>query len=122
MSYIGLGARTVTAKADTTGFNGGNYTCSFPDSVLDVALPYFEIYHIVVQNVPVGANAKININNQSWGFTYPLFGAEWNPPQPMQLSHGDQLDFLWSIAATGQAPIVTVWLRYDPVLQPGGPM
>lgn len=122
MSYIGLGSRVVTATRDTTGLNGGNYTCAFPDNILNVSLAYFEVYHIIVENVPVGANARIVINNQSWGFTYPVQGSEWNPPQPMQLVHGDELDFLWSIAASGQAPKVTVWLRYDPILQPAGLM
>jgi hypothetical protein len=120
MSYIGLGSRTVTASRDTTGQNTGNYTSAFTSAVFNVNQPYFEIYHMVVQNVPIGANAQIVVNNKPWGFTYPLQGSEWNPAQPLLLNPSDELDFLWSIAASGTAPVVTVWLRYDPAIQPGG--
>jgi hypothetical protein len=119
VSYVGLGSVVLTASLDTTGFNQGNYTCSFTEAVMSFTMPHVELYHAVVLNVPVGAQATVNINNKSWGFTYPLFGSEWNPPQPMSLTHGDQVDFLWNIVASGQAPIVTVWLRYDPELNPG---
>lgn len=118
MSYIGIGQRTVNAQIDSTGLNTGNYTNAFTPAILNSNVPFFEIYHIVVANVPVGANAQIVINNKPWGFTYPLQGAEWNPPQPMLLNPTDELDFLWSIAASGQAPQVTVWMRYDPTIQP----
>ena len=120
MSYIGLGSRMVTATLDTTGLNSGNYTCAFTGTVLNVYQAYFEVYHIIVQNVPIGASAEILLNNKPWGFTYPLQGAEWNPPQPLLMNPSDELDFLWSIPASGQAPIVTAWLRYDPAIQPGG--
>lgn len=120
MSYIGLGSRgPVIASADTTGFNTGNFTCSFSPAVLNTNVAYFEVYHFVVANVPVGASAQITINNKPWGFTYPLQGSEWNPPQPMLLNPTDQIDFLWSIVSSGsQAPTVTAWLRYDPDIQP----
>lgn len=120
MSYIGLGSRTNTATSDTTGLNTGNYTNAFTPAVMATNVAYYEIYHMVVSSVQVGANAQILINNKPWGFTYPLQGAEWNPPQPMLLNPTDELDFLWSIAASGTAPIVTVYLRYDPIIQPAG--
>lgn len=121
MSYIGLGSRgPVSATSDTTGLNTGNYTTAFTPAVMACNVAYFEVYHMVVANVPIGANANIIINNKPWGFTYPLQGAEWNPPQPMLLNPTDELDFLWSIAASGQAPQVTVYLRYDPIIQPSG--
>lgn len=119
MSYIGLGSRgPVAAAADTTGLNTGNYTTAFTPAVLACNVPFYEIYHMVVANVPVGANAQIIVNNKPYGFTYPLFGSEWNPAQPLLMNPTDEIDFLWSIAASGQAPQVTVYLRYDPVIQP----
>jgi hypothetical protein len=119
MSYIGLGSRGPNVAArDTTGLNVGNYTNAFTPAAMACNVPAFEVYHMIISNVPIGANAQIVINNKPWGFTYPLQGAEWNPPQPMLLNPTDELDFLWSIAASGQAPNVTVWLRYDPAIQP----
>lgn len=119
MSYIGLGSRgPVAALSDSTGLNTGNYTTAFTPAIISCNVAAFEVYHMVVTAVPVGANAQILINNKPWGFTYPLQGAEWNPPQPMLLNPTDELDFLWSIAATGPAPLVTLWLRYDPLIQP----
>jgi hypothetical protein len=119
VSYIGLGSRGPnTAATDTTGLNTGNYTNSFTPAALATNVPYFEIYHMIVSNVPIGANAQIVVNNKSWGFTNPLIGSEWDPSQPLLMNPTDEIDFLWSIAASGQAPLVTVWLRYDPVIQP----
>lgn len=121
MSYIGLGSRgPYAAIADTTGMNIGNYTNAFTPDIISCNVPYFEIYHMVVTNVPVGARASLLVNNKPFGFTYPLFGSEWNPPQPLLMNPTDELDFLWSIAASGQAPQVTLWLRYDPDIQPAG--
>ena len=119
MSYIGLGSRgPVISAADTTGLNTGNYTTAFTPAVLACNVAFYEIYHMVVTNVPVGANAQIIVNNKPYGFTYPLFGSEWNPAQPLLMNPTDEIDFLWSIAASGQAPQITVYLRYDPVIQP----
>jgi hypothetical protein len=119
VSYIGLGSRgPVAAIADTTGLNTGKYTNAFTPAVISCNVPYFEIYHLVITNVPVGANAQIVINNKPYGFTYPLFGSEYDPSQPILMNPTDEIDFLWSITASGQAPQVTLYLRYDPLIQP----
>ena len=121
MPYIDLGPRKVIASADQTGLNPGNLTCAFPNNILNVTEPFFEMYHIVVNSVPAGANATIFRNSQQWGFTYPVSGSEWDPTQPMLLRPGDEVDFCWSVS-TG-APVVTIWLRFDPatkVLYGGG--
>jgi hypothetical protein len=119
MSYIGLGSRGPNiALADSTGLNSGNYTNAFTPATLATNVAFFEIYHMIVANVPVGANAQIVVNNKPWGFTNPLFGSEWDPAQPLLMNPTDEIDFLWSIAASGQAPQVTIWLRYDPIIQP----
>lgn len=115
MSYIGLGPRFLIAASDTTGLNRGNYTNAFTPSVISSNVPYFEIYHMVVENVPVGNSAQIVINGKSFGFTQPFTGSEWDPSQPISLNPGDEIDFLWNVANTvSQKPQVTIWLRYDP--------
>ena len=118
MAYIELGPRTKTAAADQTGFNAGNLTTSFgqADMNVSVQVPMFEVYKIVVTNVPAGGNATVYHNNNRWSFTYPNIGSEWDPSQPKQMRASDQLDLRWNIAAGGQAPVTTIWLRYDPAL------
>lgn len=117
MSYIGLGSRYLVATADTTGLNTGNYTNAFSPAVLNINVPYCEIYHMVVQNVPIGNSANIVVNGKQWGFTEPNGGSEWDPAQPLLLLPGDEVDFLWNAPSNGsQAPQVTVHLRYDPTI------
>jgi hypothetical protein len=119
VSYIGLGSRTVTAALDTTGLNAGNYTNAFTPAVINTNVPYTEVYHMVATSVPGGAQATIYINNKFYGFCYPNVGSEWNPAQPILLNPADEIDFCWSIAASGTAPMVTAYLRYDPSINPG---
>ena len=117
MAYIDLGPRTKTAAADTTGANTGNLTTSFTTADFNVNVPIFEVYKMVVTSVPAGGNSTIFHNNNQWSFTYPNSGSEWDPSQPKQMRPTDELDFRWNIAIGGTAPVVTVWLRYDPALQ-----
>lgn len=120
MSYLPLTQVTTTATADQTGKNTGNLTNAFTTSEMP-RCAWFEVYHMVVTNVPAGAQAQISIGNKLWGFTYPLGGSEWDPQQPMLLQNGQEVYFLWSVADTvTPPPIVTMWLRYDPSL-PGNP-
>lgn len=117
MTYIGLGSRSLIASADTTGLNKGNYTSAFTPAVINSNVPYFEVHHMVVENVPIGNSAQIVINAKSYGFTQPFTGSEWDPAQPINLNPSDELDFLWNIATTvTQIPQVTIWLRYDPAI------
>lgn len=117
MSYIGLGSRgPVAAAADATGLNPGNLTTSFTPAVINCNVSFFEIYHMVISGVPIGASATVLLNNKPWGFTYPNQGSEWDPTQPMELNPTDELDFLWS--TNSGSPLVTIWLRYDPLIQP----
>ena len=116
MSYIGLGPRTTTAAADATGRNTGNLTNAFTPQILGFYVNQYECYHMVINNVPGGANASIYVNASQWGFTYPVSGTEWDPSQPLILNSGMELDFLWNIATAGATmlPTVTAWFRYDP--------
>ena len=116
MSYLGLGSRMVTAAKDNTGRNTGNLTNAFTAGVLGFFVAQYECYHMVVSNVPAGAQGQVYVNASQWGFTFPNSGTEWDPAQPMILTSGMELDILWSISATNPAskPVVAAWFRYDP--------
>ena len=119
-TFIPLGSRAVTAAKDITGTNTGNLTTRFDVATLGFKVPYIEIYHAAIADVPSEAVATIYINNQLWGFTAPGAGSsagagtEWAPPWGMLLRPGDEVNFLWSVpAATTPVPVVTLWLRFD---------
>jgi len=116
MSYIGLGPRTTTAAKDQTGRNTGSLTNAFTAGILGFFVAQYECYHMVVTNVPAGAEGQVYINASQWGFTFPNSGTEWDPCQPMILNSGMELDILWNISAAGTPtkPAVTAWFRYDP--------
>ena len=116
MSYIGLGPRMTTAAKDQTGRNTGNLTNAFTAGILGFFVQQYECYHMVVTNVPAGANGQVYVNASQWGFTFPNSGTEWDPSQPMLLNSGMELDVLWNTSATNPVsrPIVTAWFRYDP--------
>ena len=117
MAYITLGSREVVSALDTTGQNTGNYTAWFSAQVLGINVPYFELYHAVVTDVPSGATAQINLNAAEWSFTAPGFGgSEWDPSQPLLMRPSDEIFFFWSVG-TGTAPVVTCWFRYDTSIQ-----
>lgn len=113
MAYIPLGSRYALAAADQTGQNDGNYTTAFTADILGINVPYFEVFHAVVENVPAGASAKVAIGIRAFSFTFPFTGSEWDPTQPPLIQPGQDLFFFWSIADSGTAPATTIWLRYD---------
>ena len=118
MSYIGLGPRMTTAAKDQTGRNTGNLTNAFTAGILGFHVSQYECYHMVVSNVPAGAQGQVYVNASQWGFTFPNSGTEWDPAQPMILNSGMELDILWNTSASGppSLPIVTAWFRYDPAV------
>jgi len=120
MSYITLGSKQVTAALDTTGLNSGNWTNAFTLAVLGAKVPYYEIYSISVTSVPVNGSLAAYVN-QRIRTSAKLFGnAEWDPSQPILMTPDDELFLAWAQAATGTPPVATVWLRYDPAVQPAG--
>lgn len=115
MTYINLGSRQASTGKDQTGLNSGNLTSAFTPTILGLFIAQFECYHMVVTNVPGGAQGQIFIGSRPWGFTFPVQGTEWDPSQPMLLEQGQELDVLWNIASAGTTiPVVTGWFRYDP--------
>lgn len=118
MSYIALGSRgPVTAALDTTGLNQGNFTCPFTNDVLKARIPFYELYSITVTSLKVVATVTVFVNGQVRSTAKLLGNAEWDPNQPILLKDGDDVAIGWDFS-TGTKPQVTVWLRYDPVLQP----
>ena len=122
MSYIPLGRRMLTASADQTGLNAGNFTNQFASTVLNVTVGIFEVYHAVVaaptpSQSLIPAPCIIYLNQQPYSFTFPVGGSEWDPSEPMLCRNGDEIDFCWNLASTNTpAPVVTLYLRYDPAL------
>lgn len=120
MSYITLGSKQVTATADTTGLNTGNWTNAFTHAILGANVPYYEIYSMSVVNVPVSGSLVAYVNNRV-RTSARLFGnSEWDPSQPILMTPDDELFIAWAAAAAGTAPVATAWLRYDPAVQPAG--
>lgn len=117
-TYLPLPPIQVLAAADTTGFNPGNYTTAYTSSILKgLNVPYFELYHAVVQNVPPGSSGVLGLSPaRPWGFTAPgqgagseyhLGGAGWI------LNPSTEFYIFWTGGTTGTAPLVTAWFRYD---------
>jgi hypothetical protein len=119
VAYITLGSRTLTATADTTGLNTGNFTSYFSSAVLAVKNAYYEIYSISVTGLTQISSVVIYVNNNQRS-SATLFGnAEWDPAQVILMTAADELVVAWNLASTGTAPVTTIWLRYDTSAVPG---
>lgn len=117
-TYLPLPPVQVTAAADTSGFNPGNWTTAFTSNVLKgLNVPYFELYHAVVESVPGGASAAIGFSpRMKWGYTAPGIGggAEYHlGAAGWILQPSTEFYFFWTATATGTPPVVTAWFRYD---------
>lgn len=118
MSYITLGSRYAQAVPDTSGLNQGNYTCQFTAAELNVNVPFYELYSMSVTGLLVVATVTVYVNNRVRSSARLLQASEWDPAQPMLLTPPDEVYLAWSFG-TGTPPAATVWLRYDPDIQPG---
>jgi hypothetical protein len=109
--YQDLGPRTATGVADPANkVAAGDWTVSFPASVLSVNVPLFEVYHMAV-NGP-GGYILLYRNEDFWDTTNYGGQNSWDPQQPLLLRPGDDLTFYWSVSAA-PAPMVTIWLRHN---------
>lgn len=113
MSYRGLGSRRAVSEADQSGLNAGNWTTHFLSSDIAVKVAWFEVYRAVAENVPAGVPLRVTIGDRAVSFTVIGVGGEWDPTQPPLLQPGQDLYFLWGVAATGTPPEVTIWLRHE---------
>ena|SRR5690242_11571026 len=118
MAYEELGTRKGVGEKDTTGNNKGNWTVTFDPSDLTTNVAYFEIYHIVISGA---ANSTMTwfVDNKQWEVTVAGDVNSWDPNQPLLMVPGQSLYFYWSDPVTDNTPpTVTLWLRYDPNVQP----
>lgn len=117
MGWVDLGtAPPITAAADTTGQNTGNLTTVVDKNALGLSIGQYNIWHMVLENVPIAATAKIVVNTRTFSYLPPSSsaGLEWNGN--MFLRDGDTLYFYWQLAASAAKPILTVYLVADPDL------
>ena len=118
MSYIELGVRKATGAADATGNNKGNWTVVFTPTDLATNIAYFEIYHAVISGAP-GSTMTWFVDNKQWETTAAGDINSWDPNQPLLMIPGQNLYFYWSDPVTDNTPpTVTIWMRYDPNVQP----
>lgn len=117
MPFMTLGPRPVTAVADTTGGNPGNWTAIIDQSVINSTVPVIELYHMYISAptlVGQSTTAQVKLNSAFWDAT--LIGQlnSWDPAQPMLLTPGDTIYVEFNVpTSTTPAPIVVCWFRYQ---------
>lgn len=114
MAYIGLGSRRAVGAVDQTGNNPGKWTIAFTPAQLNVNVPQYEVYKIVVHGA-VNSSFTVYIENNQWDLA--VFGDDnsWDPNEPMILIPGQSLYFYYSDPTSDNTPPnATIWLRYDP--------
>jgi len=110
----------VIAALDTSGQNTGNLTSEFIPVRLGLRLSQFVIYHMVLENLTIGMQARITQNASTYGYFGPATanGREWFGA--LYMKSGDELRFLWNTAPNGppvtNAPGLTCYIIYDPDL------
>lgn len=114
MAMVTLGPRgPITGVADSTGFNKGNWTIAFTPAILQVNVPQFEVYKMVVAGA---ANTTFNVFVEAKQWDVGIYGQQnsWDPMQPLIMRPGETLYFMYSDPVTdGTPPTCTVWVRYD---------
>lgn len=124
MPYIGLGRKKVDAIKDTTGLNAGNWTNVFDERVLSAKVPFYEIYKVTVTNALTGLPGLTWYQNADVWSSVQLDGnAEWDPTNQLLMTPADVTYFCWNVpfSALVTPPRVTVWMRYDPTINPNPP-
>jgi|SRR6202035_1806297 len=114
MAYVDLGYNIIpfAATPDNTGQNAGKLTTAATSDLLNIKVANYEIYHMVLQQVPAGASANIFRNSTPFGFTFPFGGSEWWGR--MLLRQSDSVFFRWSVpVGTTPVPLLTCYFRYD---------
>lgn len=120
MSYLGLGSRVVTAAPDQSGLNPGNLTSAFPVSVLTAKVAYYEVYSINVRGVPTLSTVMVFVGARLRTTALLAGNSEYEAINPVYMAVQDELYVCWDIPATtpGVKIETTVWMRYDPSIQP----
>ena len=118
MGYIELGVRKGVGAPDKTGNNAGNWTVVFDQAALAVNVSYYEVYHVVIAGAPASTMTWF-VDNKQWETTTAGDINSWDPNQPLLMGPGQTIYFYWSDPTTDNLPpTVTLWLRYDPNVQP----
>lgn len=124
MPYISLAPVKLTAAADQTGANPGNWSNSFMAASMPLVNPQYEIYHMtVVGGAPLaGGVIYVGLTNPWSTVQLDINGTnEWDPSEPLLLTSGQEIYVLWDTPDTdGNPPVVTIWPRYDPTISGAG--
>jgi len=121
MAYVDFGTPgLVRAALDTSGQNTGNLTTTFIPQQLGLRLAQFVIYHMVLENLTIGMQAKIVQNANTYGGFGPATGSQREWFGTLYMKQSDELRFLWNTAPNGppvtNAPGLTCYIHYDPDL------
>lgn len=117
MSYIPLGSRDADAALDDTGWNAGNLTAKFPAEILNMKMPFFELYHMALTDVPSNTTVRVYQGSRLYTVAQLDTIGDWDPAQPMMLAPGTEVYVLFDVLSTvTPVPKVTAWFRYDPML------
>lgn len=114
MTLVTLGSRgPVTGAADTTTLNPGNWTIAFTPQILNVNVPQFEVYKMIVSGAQ-NTTFDVYVDLHQWDVG--IYGTlnSWDPEQPLVMRPGETLYFMYSDADTDDTPpVATIWLRYN---------
>lgn len=91
--------------------NAGNWVATFVPSDIDVSLPTFECYRIVIEGGPLGSTFKVYIGNRVYDTVFPGWDTSWDPNNPMKLNNGDTISFQWNSGLATAQPVV--WLYFQ---------
>lgn len=95
--------------------SGGLWVCTFHAADLNITLPDYECYRIVISNGPPGSMFNIYLNNQLWDAVFPGDNNSWDPNNPLPLEAGDALTFNWNLGG-GTAPFVWLYFQQTRIL------
>lgn len=117
MPLVSLGAsQALTAAADTTGQNTGNLTTVVNQNALSINVGRYNIWHMVLTSLTLGAQASVYLNARPFGGFGPATANQREWYANIFMNPGDSLYFYWNLATGSQAPVLTVYTGYDPSL------
>ena len=117
MTYVGLGYRVAKGQADTTGNNPGHWTVTFDPQTINVNVPHFELYKLIVKGAAATATFDVFVDIGQWDTSVYAVHNSWDPTQVLLLNPGNTVLFYYSTSSgDGNQPIITAWFRYDPAL------
>lgn len=117
-TYLHLPPVRLTATADTTGRNPGNWTALFPQSLYRINVAQFELSHVSITGGTAGAFVQLLVGTYTYGGT-PINSQqgilEYDPTNPPIIIPGQDIAFLFGNSPTGStpAPVVTTFFRFD---------